>query len=100
MVRKTILLITSSLMLGASLGYAQASSTCGDLDGNGKVVASDALLLLRFAVGQDVEVLCPSIGALCWDGNLNGVCDPEDDLNGDEFCDVLDCPGAPGAPGP
>src|SRR5687767_12934479 len=35
-----------------------ALCTC-DVDSNGDVVASDALLCLRFAVGQDVVLSCP-----------------------------------------
>jgi hypothetical protein len=38
-----------------------ADVECGDLDGSGSVVASDALRLLRNAVGLDIELVCPSI---------------------------------------
>ncbi|MFN2428265.1 MAG: DUF1963 domain-containing protein [Candidatus Binatia bacterium] len=36
-----------------------APDTCGDLDGSGSLVASDALLLLKRAVGQNVAIECP-----------------------------------------
>ena len=38
-------------------------------------------------------------GIACWDLNGNGVGDFEEDINGDEFIDALDCQGADGADG-
>ena len=36
----------------------------------------------------------------CWDLNRNRMCDlPEEDMNDDQMCDVLDCQGAPGTNG-
>ena len=35
-----------------------AQSVCGDHDGNGRLGASDALIVLRKAVGEDVELIC------------------------------------------
>jgi hypothetical protein len=40
---------------------ALAAPLCGDHDGSGSVVASDALLVLRKAVDLDVELSCPSM---------------------------------------
>lgn len=89
------------VLLGATVGQVQAAPACGDLDDSGSIVASDALLLLRFAVGQDVSVTCPSAtGSFCWDTSGDGICDPAEDLDGDGFCDAVDCRGADGAPGP
>lgn len=72
-----------------------ASPQCGDLDGNGSIVSSDALRLLRLAVGQQVAVECPA-GLNCWDTNTNGTCDPAEDRDGDETCGPGDCRGEPG----
>lgn len=51
-----------SLLVSAP-GTARATQCadvqCGDVDASGKIVASDAMRLLRKAVGQDVEVTCP-----------------------------------------
>ena len=38
-------------------------------------------------------------GLACWDLNGNGEADPEEDINGDEVFDALDCQGAAGADG-
>jgi hypothetical protein len=35
----------------------------------------------------------------CWDRNVNGIADGEEDLNKDGQVNVFDCIGAPGAPG-
>jgi len=37
-----------------------ATDLCGDLDGNGAIVATDALILLRKAVGQNLSIECPA----------------------------------------
>jgi len=37
-------------------------------------------------------------GLSCWDLNANGRTDPEEDINGDDVWDSLDCKGAPGPP--
>lgn len=60
-----------------------ATDTCGDLDGSGGLVASDALLLLKRAVGQNVAIECPDcsepfcaeLGEEC---NDNADCCPTD----------------------
>ena len=35
-------------------------------------------------------------GLHCWDENADGVCDPDEDINGDTFCDTFDCHGPQG----
>src|SRR6187399_352371 len=89
----------STLLLSASGAFAQ-SDVCGDLDGSGSVVATDALRLLRFAVGQDVQIACPAATGACWDTNGNDVCDAEEDIDGDTFCGATDCRGPAGPTGP
>ncbi len=43
----------------AALGGEICDDCICDADGNGKQVATDALRILQFAVGADVELLCP-----------------------------------------
>ncbi len=38
-------------------------------------------------------------GLACWDLNGNDACDPNEDINGDTFCTVLDCVGPAGPQG-
>jgi hypothetical protein len=38
-------------------------------------------------------------GLNCWDLNANGVCDTNEDKNGDGVCNALDCAGPQGLPG-
>lgn len=94
-------LVAAALVaLLAAPATASASDVCGDLDSNGSIVASDALRLLRFAVGQDVQIACPAaVGGLCWDLDGDSVCDAEEDADGDMFCSVIDCQGPPGPAG-
>ncbi len=84
-----------------TVGGARATDICGDVNGDGKVVASDALNVLRFAVGQDVGLTCPSAvsAGLCWDLDLDATCDAEEDVDGDEACSALDCQGPAGPQG-
>lgn len=35
-------------------------------------------------------------GLACYDLNANGECDEEEDVNGDGFCDAVDCRGSDG----
>ncbi|HEY2774581.1 MAG TPA: hypothetical protein VGK20_11100 [Candidatus Binatia bacterium] len=92
------------LPLFVTQAHAQTPTICGDVDASGAVVASDALRVLRFAVGQNVTLVCPAAAAginnLCWDTNGNSTCDPAEDLNGDGFCDAQDCQGPAGPAGP
>ncbi len=55
----TVLAAAVSLVLSGSLSWAQQ---CGDLDDSGAIVTTDALLVLRRAVGQPVELVCPAVG--------------------------------------
>lgn len=43
---------------------AAATQICGDFDGSGSVAATDALLLLKHAVGQAVSLSCPDCSTL------------------------------------
>jgi hypothetical protein len=81
------------------VAIAHSQQHCGDHNRSGEVAASDALLLLQFAVGIPVEVSCPT-GLHCWDAEDNGVCDEVDDVNEDGYCDILDCQGPMGTTGP
>ena len=97
-----IVTLVAIATLGTNGAIAADSFQCGDLDENGSVTAPDALRLLRFAVGQDVTISCPSVsvdGLFCWDTNANGTCDPAEDVDNDDFCDALDCQGPEGAKG-
>jgi len=82
----------------AAMCSVAAATTCGDLDNNGKVATSDALRLLRFAVGQSIDLSCPA-GLSCWDTNNNSICDAQEDVTGDHACSVDDCKGPQGDPG-
>jgi uncharacterized protein YkwD len=48
-------------LLGAAAESLAATDICGDHDGNGALATSDALRLLRRAVGQDVTLDCPDV---------------------------------------
>lgn len=56
--------VLAMVLVFGSAGGARAEGIlpCGDVSGNGKVSASDALLVLRHAVGQSVELICASYG--------------------------------------
>ena len=61
------------VFLCALLATADAAQElCGDLDLSGAVSASDALLLLKKAVGQNVNVSCPCDAGLCGDLDASG----------------------------
>lgn len=49
----------SALLLASSPASSASPPQCGDFDSSGSVAASDALLLLRAAVGLDVVLTCP-----------------------------------------
>ncbi len=65
------------------------------LDGFGSGGSSDP--------GQDLpdddDDPSAGLGQNCWDLNANWVGDPEEDMNGDLFVNVLDCEGPAGSPG-
>lgn len=68
-------LLTAMVALGICLATARPAAAdtevCGDLDGNGSTVSSDALLLLlRFAIGQQVSIQCPAVSAVLRKGRL------------------------------
>lgn len=53
--------MAASAVAGLALvgsGSIAAAQVCGDVSGDGKVQAADALRVLRAAVGQDVELIC------------------------------------------
>jgi hypothetical protein len=55
-----VFLVGLCLVVVLSVGaVAQVSGECGDLDASGAVGATDALLLLKKAVGQNLDVFCP-----------------------------------------
>src|SRR5207253_9901837 len=90
----------SALLRGATDAHAQTDAS-GEVDATGPVVATEALRLLRFAVGQNVNISCPiPAGTFCWDTNSNATCDAEEDTNGDEACSSADCRGPEGPAGP
>lgn len=51
-------------VMALTAGSASASSICGDVNDSGTVTASDALSVLKAAVGQAVELLCAPPGQL------------------------------------
>ncbi|HEY2773388.1 MAG TPA: DUF1566 domain-containing protein [Candidatus Binatia bacterium] len=57
-----------------------ADPVCGDVNSSGKVTSSDALLVLKDAVGQPVALECPR----CGDGTIDAI----------EDCDVGNLNGA------
>jgi hypothetical protein len=61
-VGSTLFSITLGVTI-AAIAAAQTSTVCGDLDASGAVGATDALLLLKKAVGQSLEVSCPPCSA-------------------------------------
>ena len=54
--RTVAAIAVTAVLLGA--GPAAAASICGDVNDSGTVTASDALSVLKAAVGQAVELLC------------------------------------------
>jgi len=60
----TVLTTLSAALLQAAVALADAP-VCGDVNNNGAVQASDALLVLRNAVGQPVTLTCDRCGSTC-----------------------------------
>src|SRR5205085_3257383 len=54
--RSTLIAATLGILLAA--GRAGAATDCGDVNASGTVTASDALTVLKDAVGQPVELQC------------------------------------------
>lgn len=67
-----------------------ASTICGDLNASGSIGSSDALLLLRRAVGQNVTLSCPCAGPSgdCGNGVRDGAeeCEALDGCSGQQLC--------------
>lgn len=63
--------------LRAAVGAASCALWACDADGSGAVTTTDALRVLKTAVGQPTELACPLPEAQCGDGHLAGaeVCD-------------------------
>jgi hypothetical protein len=60
MLHKSRVLITTlllSILFVAPIGWVHGQE-CGDVDNSGSVAATDALLVLKFAVGQGVSLVC------------------------------------------
>ncbi len=84
------LLLAVVVFLGGAVDAAAISTPCGDVDINGTLSATDALMVLKAAVGLPVTLSCPVCGQ-CWDLNGNNNCDEEEDLNADGVCTSADC---------
>lgn len=62
---ESVSIVATAALLWALAAPLPASATicadveCGDVDASGKIVASDAMRLLRRAVGHDVDLACP-----------------------------------------
>lgn len=63
LVRTTLLAVTFTL-LGTTRASAQAAQ-CGDVNDSGGLTSSDALLVLKGAVGQSVDLICDQCGSTC-----------------------------------
>ncbi|HEY2775881.1 MAG TPA: DUF1566 domain-containing protein [Candidatus Binatia bacterium] len=77
--KKTTLIVALAAVLVVPLSAA-AATPCGDVNNSGKVTSSDALLVLKDAVGQSVQLVCPASGGLpstgqttCYDAAGNGI---------------------------
>jgi hypothetical protein len=68
-----------------------AAQQCGDVNDDDEVTATDALAVLKAAVGQSVELICATSVQPCWDLDADGFCAPVEDSNDDDLCDALDC---------
>jgi hypothetical protein len=64
---------TTTTLAFVALAALDESQICGDVDGSGSVAASDALLVLKRAVGQNVILHCPGCsGTLTLDAVNSG----------------------------
>ena len=87
--------------LGVGTARAAEAMICGDVDGSGGLVATDALLVLRTAVGQPTPALvCPAdacgdgvagVGEECDQGDLNGATCESKGLFGDGLACGPEC---------
>lgn len=62
--RIAIFTLSLAIALGSVAGVSLAAPVCGDVNRSNTVTASDALAVLRAAVGQDVGLICPLLGAV------------------------------------
>jgi hypothetical protein len=56
-------LFLAAIVAPPSIAFSE-TTICGDHDANGSAGAADALRLLRYAVGQQVTLECPSTGSV------------------------------------
>jgi hypothetical protein len=91
------------LLGGATWAWAQTDGQIKACVKEGKVTALGLADQVTCDVDKKEEPLVWNIagtpGLNCWDRNGNGQADPEEDLNGDENVDALDCQGPQGEPG-
>ncbi len=82
-------------MLGCMVTAMALISSCSGEDGKDGLNGTNGTNGVDGATGP-----AGSDGIACWDLNANGVGDIEEDMNGDEFVDALDCQGPQGEAGP
>ena len=54
--------VTAFVVLAVTAGYARGAFVCGDVNNNGGINTSDALLVLKKGVGQPVDLVCGPTG--------------------------------------
>lgn len=102
--RNTICNLATAAILLATTSGALAAPICGDLNDSGNVSTGDALLLLRSAVGQPVDLVCDRCGSTCegdpryllgewrFESNFDGTV-YEDDFSlfavDEEYCEIV-----------
>ncbi|HLH17288.1 MAG TPA: hypothetical protein VKX45_08710 [Bryobacteraceae bacterium] len=80
-----------------SLTFAPGVTPAWHLNGSDAVATPGAVSGCQIAVGSGISAYAQ---LRCWDRNQNQTCDASEDVDGDGFCTILDCAGAPGAQGP
>jgi hypothetical protein len=70
MVTRILLSLLIMLQAAAPRGAAAADDVCGDVNASGTVTTIDALLVLKKAVEQPVELQCPVSGGLPQTGQI------------------------------
>lgn len=63
----------AAVMLVFAVKASWAAAPCGDVNGSGKLSSADALLVLRLAVGQDVQPLCGPYGQILRSGQKDDL---------------------------
>lgn len=56
-----VALLAAVAMLAAMPSFAGSSPVCGDVNASGALTSGDALLVLKAAVGQQVDLQCPVV---------------------------------------